>query len=400
MTFFVSAPIFVFREFHRHRAGWCVTGDTEITMESEGGRLARGVSGSVPAAGATGGNRLPVSVGGAAWHAKRTGGRPRYATGPDPPPRSVGTRAAGPGSQRGDHALRRAPILDVTESGVKEVLALRTEGRAGAAVHPRPCRAHQRGMASKQVTSIPAPAGRHGQARRAPGRARHSPAALRTRHRRLDVDAADAAHQAGRRLLSVCAGSRRGKSWCSNTWCLWRTTSRALWTPETFARPASPVIGPRPTPNRLLARREVTAGAKFVRYERGRRTHRGDDVRPVGRGPVAQLPGRRRRGAQLLQRGERPLPRAPPRLLRAGRVRQARPEGPPGQVPFRRRHSRAAPDGSPPVMEDSYRRPTRPTGRCCRRASRAKSRGRCCPSVSTRRCTRPVMPARSCIFSA
>jgi thymidylate synthase (FAD) len=39
MTFFVSAPIFVFREFHRHRAGWCLVGDTEITLEGEDGIL-------------------------------------------------------------------------------------------------------------------------------------------------------------------------------------------------------------------------------------------------------------------------------------------------------------------------------------------------------------------------
>jgi thymidylate synthase ThyX len=41
MTFFVSAPIFVFREFMRHRVGWCLAGDTEITLESEGGSLRR-----------------------------------------------------------------------------------------------------------------------------------------------------------------------------------------------------------------------------------------------------------------------------------------------------------------------------------------------------------------------
>jgi thymidylate synthase ThyX len=41
MTFFVSAPIFAFREFHRHRVGWCVAGDTEITLESERGNLRR-----------------------------------------------------------------------------------------------------------------------------------------------------------------------------------------------------------------------------------------------------------------------------------------------------------------------------------------------------------------------
>ena len=41
MTFFISAPIFVFREFMRHRVGWCVAGDTEITLESEAGELRR-----------------------------------------------------------------------------------------------------------------------------------------------------------------------------------------------------------------------------------------------------------------------------------------------------------------------------------------------------------------------
>ena len=30
MTFFISAPIFVFREFMRHRVGWCLPGDAEI----------------------------------------------------------------------------------------------------------------------------------------------------------------------------------------------------------------------------------------------------------------------------------------------------------------------------------------------------------------------------------
>lgn len=33
-TFFVSAPIFVFREFHRHRIGWCLAGDTEVWGET------------------------------------------------------------------------------------------------------------------------------------------------------------------------------------------------------------------------------------------------------------------------------------------------------------------------------------------------------------------------------
>ncbi len=71
MTFFVSAPIFVFREFMRHRVGWCLAGDTEITLVSEAGTLRRrsiedlyelwhlGVE-----------DRLPHSAGGVTWHAR------------------------------------------------------------------------------------------------------------------------------------------------------------------------------------------------------------------------------------------------------------------------------------------------------------------------------------------
>jgi thymidylate synthase ThyX len=36
-TFFVSAPIFVFREFMRHRAGFCLAGDTVIALENISG---------------------------------------------------------------------------------------------------------------------------------------------------------------------------------------------------------------------------------------------------------------------------------------------------------------------------------------------------------------------------
>lgn len=35
-TFAIRCPIFVVREFHRHRAGWCLAGDTEIWQESWG----------------------------------------------------------------------------------------------------------------------------------------------------------------------------------------------------------------------------------------------------------------------------------------------------------------------------------------------------------------------------
>jgi thymidylate synthase ThyX len=41
MTFFVSAPLFVFREFHRHRVGWCLAGDTAITVLDADGAATR-----------------------------------------------------------------------------------------------------------------------------------------------------------------------------------------------------------------------------------------------------------------------------------------------------------------------------------------------------------------------
>jgi thymidylate synthase ThyX len=40
MTFFINAPIMVFREFHRHRVGWCLPGDARIPV----GTLKNGVN--------------------------------------------------------------------------------------------------------------------------------------------------------------------------------------------------------------------------------------------------------------------------------------------------------------------------------------------------------------------
>lgn len=69
MTFFVSAPIFVFREFMRHRVGWCVAGDTEITLESESGNLRRRTIADLYRLWHLGvEDRLPHSAGGVTWH--------------------------------------------------------------------------------------------------------------------------------------------------------------------------------------------------------------------------------------------------------------------------------------------------------------------------------------------
>lgn len=71
MTFFVSAPIFVFREFMRHRVGWCVAGDTEITLESEAGRPRRRTIAELYRLWQLGAeDRLPHSAGGVTWHAR------------------------------------------------------------------------------------------------------------------------------------------------------------------------------------------------------------------------------------------------------------------------------------------------------------------------------------------
>jgi thymidylate synthase (FAD) len=71
MTFFISAPIFVFREFMRHRVGWCIAGDTEITLESEAGHLRRHTIAELYKLWHLGvEDRLPHSAGGVTWHGR------------------------------------------------------------------------------------------------------------------------------------------------------------------------------------------------------------------------------------------------------------------------------------------------------------------------------------------
>jgi len=71
MTFFISAPIFVFREFMRHRVGWCLAGDTEITLESEAGHLRRRTIAELYKLWHLGvEDRLPHSAGGVTWHSR------------------------------------------------------------------------------------------------------------------------------------------------------------------------------------------------------------------------------------------------------------------------------------------------------------------------------------------
>ncbi len=91
MTFLVSAPIFVFREFMRHRVGWCVAGDTEITLES----------------GAAGVRHRKIADLHRLWH---TGDRSHHVRCHD-----------------GETLLaRRAAVTDVIESGVKPLIRITT----------------------------------------------------------------------------------------------------------------------------------------------------------------------------------------------------------------------------------------------------------------------------------
>jgi thymidylate synthase (FAD) len=155
MTFFVSAPLFVFREFHRHRVGWCLAGDTEITLASEAGNLRRktirelyeqwhhGVE-----------DRLPWSAGGVTWHARankwmaqvRRKGTCHYLGLHDSREAAESavlefreehpsTRLRRLGSLRRNHVrcydeealtAQRARIVDVIESGTKKLIKITT----------------------------------------------------------------------------------------------------------------------------------------------------------------------------------------------------------------------------------------------------------------------------------
>lgn len=69
MTFFISAPLFVFREFHRHRVGWCLAGDTEVTLQSESGDLRRKTIKELYEQWQLDvRDQLPWSAGGVSWH--------------------------------------------------------------------------------------------------------------------------------------------------------------------------------------------------------------------------------------------------------------------------------------------------------------------------------------------
>jgi flavin-dependent thymidylate synthase len=155
MTFFVSAPIFVFREFHRHRVGWCLAGDSEITLVSEKGHIRRRTIGELYRLWHHGvEDVLPRSGGGVSWHEKagKWNAQVKHANQlhylglhdtRESAERAVTEfRAENPSkrlrkldSVRRNHVrcydettllASRARILDVMESGVKQLIRLNT----------------------------------------------------------------------------------------------------------------------------------------------------------------------------------------------------------------------------------------------------------------------------------
>lgn len=156
MTFFISAPIFVFREFMRHRVGWCIAGDTEITLESEAGNPRRRTIAELYELWHLGvEDRLPDSAGGVTWHSRagkwmaqvrrgetnhhlglyenREAAESAVAEFRELHP---GTRIRRLESVRRNHVrcydeetllAQRARIVDVIESGVKSLIKITTE---------------------------------------------------------------------------------------------------------------------------------------------------------------------------------------------------------------------------------------------------------------------------------
>ncbi|WP_371576497.1 FAD-dependent thymidylate synthase [Streptomyces sp. NBC_01314] len=156
MTFFITAPIFVFREFMRHRVGWCIAGDTEITLESETGELRRRTIAELYELWHLDAeDRLPHSAGGVTWHSRagqwmaqvRSGEKNHYlglyenreaAESAVAEFRELhpGTRLRKLESVRRNHVrcydeetllAQRARIVDVIESGVKPLIKITTE---------------------------------------------------------------------------------------------------------------------------------------------------------------------------------------------------------------------------------------------------------------------------------
>lgn len=107
-TFLVSAPIFVFREFMRHRVGFCLAGDTEVWCESYAPRSGRTL------------RKRPIAELWRNWHegVPDSLGRTRLL----PACRRITVRTLD--ESTGQFTLSR--VVDIVRNGVKPVLRLRT----------------------------------------------------------------------------------------------------------------------------------------------------------------------------------------------------------------------------------------------------------------------------------
>jgi flavin-dependent thymidylate synthase len=157
MTFFISAPIFVFREFMRHRVGWCLAGDTQVTLVSEAGNLRRRSIAELYKLWHLGvEDRLPHSAGGVTWHtraqkwmAQVRRGQTNHYLGLYDSREAADSAVAEFREQHPSTRLRklesvhrshvrcydeetltaqRAQILDVIQSGVKQLIKITTAG--------------------------------------------------------------------------------------------------------------------------------------------------------------------------------------------------------------------------------------------------------------------------------
>lgn len=107
MTFFVHAPILVWREWHRHRVGFCLTGDTEIWRDT----VQRN------------GSRKPLKQLSDLWNHGITDSMGRYRT-----PQSLGTRQQTLRVMNEESTfMENATPEDIFESGTKEIFHLETQ---------------------------------------------------------------------------------------------------------------------------------------------------------------------------------------------------------------------------------------------------------------------------------
>lgn len=247
MTFLISAPLFVFREFHRHRVGWCVTGDTEITTESVGARSGRTL------------RRVPIRDLYERWHhgVIDSRGRVRHL----PSVRAQRVRVLNEDSL----LFERAPLVDVIRSGVKEVITLRTEtGETLRCTREHALFTNEGWVKAGDLdpSHLLAVTGRRGHSAAPP-----VPATLR---RGIDGWLAQV-HQERVRPVDTChaCGAVLEREHLVLDHLVPVAVDLAKALDVTNLAPACrPCHRRRRAEERVLTRRRTTAGARFVRYER------------------------------------------------------------------------------------------------------------------------------------